>query len=370
MKTVHSFSLSFFLLLLLGIGGTFQCHPKKEQATDSARFTLSPVLRKRLKVTIAKEEKVQGQLVLNGKVSAFEDKMVKVSPLVDGVIESLYANLGDFVQKGQTLAIIKSSEVSDAENQVTNAEATLRNNEKNLSVTKDMARLGLAAEKDIVLAKNEVDRAKGEVKRAREVTSLYEMKNSFYTMKAPITGYIVDKNLTLSAHLAYDNSQVGPFYTIADLTKMQVVADVYEADIANIQEGEPVQLKVLALPNERFKGKIERIQYMIDPQTRTMKVRISVPNPQLKLKPEMFAQVIVEVEENKRMVAVPTDALVFDNNRYHAVLYHSPSNIEVRTVHPFLQAKGMTYVKSGLRPGDRLIVSDPLIVYNALTNNP
>ncbi|HSZ72343.1 MAG TPA: efflux RND transporter periplasmic adaptor subunit, partial [Cytophagaceae bacterium] len=338
------------------------CHEKKEDSTSS-KFELSPLLRSRLKLTTATEEDVQGQLYLNGKVSAFEDKLVKISPLVDGVIQTLNANLGDYVTKGQTLAVIKSTDVADAENQANDAEATLRSNEKNLNVTKDMARLGLAAEKDIVLAENEVNRAKGAVRRSHEVSSLYEIKNSLYTMKAPISGYVIDKNLTLSTQLSYDNSQVGPFYTIADLSMMQIVADVYEADIANIKIGEQVQIKILAFPNQLFKGKIEKIQDLIDPQTRTMKIRISIPNPDIKLKPEMFAQILVDFDEGIKMISVPTAALIFENSKYYALVYHSDKDIEVREVQMYQAANGKTYLKRGLKVGEKIMASDQLIVF-------
>jgi len=345
------------------------CHTSTDTPEKPAGFELSPTLRKRLQLVEAVEEKVHGQLQLNGKLSALEDKMVKISPLVDGVIQTLDVNLGDYVKKGQTLAVIKSTDVADAENEVSNAQATLRANEKNLNVTKDMERLGLAADKDIMLAENEVTRAKADVKRSQEIASVYEIKNSLYTMKAPISGFIVDKNLSLSTQLSYDNAQVGPFYTVADLTEMQVIADVYEADIENIHVGEQVQIYILAFPNQVFKGQIEKIQDLIDPQTRTMKVRIKIPNPDTKLKPEMFAQVVVDFDESIKLVSVPTDALIFDNSKYYVVLYHSDSNIEVREVHTYQAANGKTYLKSGIKPGDKIMTSDQLIVYNALTSN-
>jgi cobalt-zinc-cadmium efflux system membrane fusion protein len=285
------------------------CNNNKEKSPVDKPFELSPVLLKRLKLSEVKEENVHGQLQLNGKVSALENKMVKVSPLVNGVIQTLNANLGDYVKKGQILSIIKSTDVADVENQIVGAEATLRTNEKNLNVIKDMARLGLAAEKDIVLAQNEVMRAKGEVERAKQISNLYEISNSSYTLKAPISGYVVDKNPTLSTQLSYENSIVGPFYTIADLTEMLVIADVYEADIENIHIGDQVQINILAFPNEVFKGQIQKIQDIIDPTTRTMKVRINIPNPDTKLKPDMFAQVMVDFNESLKMVSVPTDAL-------------------------------------------------------------
>jgi len=344
------------------------CHKPDKAVESSHTFELSPFLLKRMKLILASEEDVQGQLKLNGKVSAFEDKLVRISPLVDGVIQQLNANLGDYVQKGQTLAVIKSTEVADAENQANDAEATLSTNEKNLNVIKDMARLGLAAEKDILLAENEVNRAKGAVRRSAEVASLYEIKNSLYTMKAPISGYVIDKNLTLSTQLSYDNSQVGPFYTIADLSIMQVVANVYEADIENIQIGEQVEIKILAFPDKVFKGKIEKIQDLIDPQTRTMKVRISIPNPDIKLKPEMFAQVLVNFDKGIKLVCVPTDVMIFENSKYYVLVYHSNQNIEIREVQPYQASNGKTYLESGLEAGEKVLASDQLIIFKALSD--
>jgi cobalt-zinc-cadmium efflux system membrane fusion protein len=344
------------------------CHKPDTVSEENSSFELSPLLLKRMKLFDATEEDVEGKLNLNGKVSAFEDKLVKVSPLVNGVIQHLNANLGDYVIKGQTLAVIKSTEVADAENQANDAEATLSTNEKNLNVTKDMARLGLAAEKDIFLAETEVNRAKGAVRRSNEVASLYEIKNSLYTMKSPISGYIIDKNLTLSTQLSYDNSTVGPFYTVADLSVMQIVANVYEADIENIQIGELVQIKILAFPDKIFKGKVDKIQDLIDPQTRTMNIRISIPNPDIKLKPEMFAQVIVNFNKGIKMVYVPTDVLIFENSKYYVLVYHSNKNIEVREVLPYQASNGKTYLESGLEVGEKVVATDQLIIFNALSN--
>jgi cobalt-zinc-cadmium efflux system membrane fusion protein len=362
MKKKYSiyYILCFFILLQA-------CH-KAEKKEEIFHFSLSPVLQKRLKLATAKVENVQGQLLLTGKVSAYEDKMVKVSPLVDGVIQKLNAKLGDYVTKGQTLAVIKSTDVADAENQINDANVTLHNNEKNLNVTKDMLRLGLAAEKDVVLATNEVDRAKGSVRKSEEIASLYQIKNSLYTMEAPISGLVIDKNQALSNQLAYDNAQIGPFYTIADLSIVQVWADVYEADIANVKLGEQVQIQILAYPQRVFKGKIETVQDLIDPQNHTMKVRISIPNEDITLKPEMFAKVMVDFTDNEKMVSVPSDAVLFENSKYYVIVYHAYNNLEVRHVVPYQAANGKTYIQRGVKQGERIMIADQLIVYNALTN--
>lgn len=361
----YFFALQFPLwaAAVAGLGG---CNSEKKPAETSTAFELSPTLQKRLQTATATSEDVQSELQLTGKVSAYDEKLVKVAPLVDGLIMNLTANLGDRVTKGQTLAVIKSADAAGAESDQNDAVSTLKNNEKNLSVTKDMARLGLSAEKDVVLAENEVKRAQGSVKRSQEVTSLYGIKNSLYTMKAPISGYVIEKNANISNQLSYDNAQTGPFYTIADLSVVQVRADVYEADIAKIKVGENVEVTVLALPNKVFKGKIDKIQDMIDPTTRTMKARISIANPDVLLKPEMFAQIKVSFNDGLQEVSVPNDALIFDNNKNYVVVYRSAKDIEKREVQVYQRVGNKVYIQSGLNANEKVLLSDQLIIFNAL----
>lgn len=342
------------------------CKTAPKESESKSGFELSTPLQQRLKVAEAKAEDVQSQLQLTGKVGAYEDKLVKVAPLVDGIIVKLNANLGDKVVKGQTLAIIKSADAASAEADQNDAISTLKSNEKNLSVTKDMARLGLSAEKDVVLAENEVKRAHGSVKRAEEVTSLYGIRNSLYTMKAPISGYVIEKNTNISNQLSFDNAQTGPFYTVADLSVVQVWADVYEADIAKIKVGENVEVRVLALPNNVFNGKIDKIQDLIDPSTRTMKARISITNPDTKLKPEMFAQINVNFDEGLKEVSIPNDAIIFDNNKNYVIVYRSAKDIEKREVQVYQRFGDKVFIQSGLKQGEKVLMSDQLIVFNAL----
>ena len=360
-------SVLMFAAAVVGFGGILAGCTKSEKTTESqAVFVLSPALQKRLKTATAQSENVQSQLQLTGKVSAYDEKLVRVAPLVDGLIMNLSANLGDRVTKGQALAIIKSADAAGAESDQNDAVSTLKNNEKNLSVTKDMARLGLSADKDVVLAENEVKRAQGSVKRAQEVTSLYGIRNSLYTMKAPISGYVIEKNPNISNQLSYDNAQTGPFYTIADLSVVQVWADVYEADIAKIKIGEDVEIKILAISNRVFKGKIDKIQDMIDPATRTMKARISIENPDVALKPEMFAQITVNFNEGLQEVSLPNDAIIFDNNRNYVVVYRSAKDIEKREVQVYQRTGNKVFIQSGLKAGEKVMTTDQLIVFNAL----
>lgn len=347
----------------------FSCGRKNQTDNNSSSlFVLSDTLEQRLKLATAVNEDVRGKLQLTGKVSAYEDMLVKVSPLVDGVIEKINVNLGDYITKGQVMAVIQSADVADVEDQIEQAEAVLASAKKNYDVTQDQARLGLAAPKDVMLAANEVKKADADLRKARQVSGLYGVKNSLYTLKAPINGYVIDKNPSISNQMSYHTANIDPFFTLADLNQVQIWADVFEADIDKIKIGEAVTIKVLALPGKDIMGKIDKVQDMINPQTRTMKVRVSVPNSNIALKPDMFAEVSVSYDDSLKMVSIPSDALIFDSNKYYVVIYKSKTDVSIREVKVYDTEGSKSFIQQGLKVGEQVMISDQLVVFNALSN--
>ncbi|WP_044173777.1 efflux RND transporter periplasmic adaptor subunit [Flectobacillus major] len=336
------------------------------ETKDEKPFELSARLKQELSLATATLEPIQTQLQLTGKVTPYEDKQVKVSPLVDGVIEKISANLGDFVGKGQTLAIVHSSEVADVENQTVGSTSDLLSAQKNLQVQKDMYKAGLASEKDVTFAQNDLLKAQGSLKRAKEVASIYNVKNAFYTLKAPIAGYVIEKNNAISDKMSFHEGETGAFFTIADLSQIQIVANVYEADIAKVRVGSPVEVKLISYPDMVLKGKIDKMSNALDPETRTLQVRINLANPHFLMKPEMFAQVNVSFSTDTRSIAVPSSSIIFDQNKNFVVVYKDDQHMEVREVQIAKQNANKTYITSGLKEGEKVMNKNQLLVYNAL----
>ncbi len=329
-------------------------------------FELSNRLKQELSLATAELQPIETELQLTGKVMPYEDKQVKVSPLVDGVIEKLSANLGDYVAKGQTLAVVHSSDVADVENQTVSATSDLLSAQKNLQVQKDMYKAGLASEKDVTFAQNDVLKAQGALKKAQEVSSIYGISHAFYTLKAPIAGYVIDKNNAISDKMSFHEGETGAFFTIADLSNIQIVANVYEADIAKVKVGLPVEVKLISYPDKVFRGKIDKMSNALDPQTRTLQIRINLANPQSLMKPEMFAQVNVNLNSANRCLAIPSSAIIFDQNRNFVVVYKSDKDLAVREVQIVKQNANTTYIMSGLEAGEKVLNKNQLLVYNAL----
>lgn len=357
------------ILALSFIISIVACSRKEEnKQEENQKIILSDHSKSELSIAPAVAGNVENSLILTGKVEPFEERQVKVSPLVDGIIEKLSANLGDYVQKGRTLAVVHSTDVADLENQTISSKTDLVSAQKNLQVQQDLFKSGLATEKDVLLAQNEITKFKGELNRANEISGIYGVKNSFYTLKAPISGYIVDKNSAISDKMAFHEGETGAFFTIADLSEVQVIANVYESDIAKVKVNYPVKVKLIAYPDKVFAGKIDKISNVLDPQTRTMSVRINLKNTDNILKPEMFAQVEVNFTQSKKMVSIPAEAVIFDKNKNFVVVYKGAKNITTREVQIAQTTNGKSFIFSGLEEGEQVMLKNQLMIYNALNN--
>ena len=160
-----------------------------------------------------------------------------------------------------------------------------------------------------------------------------------------------------------------PFFIIANLEEVWVMANVFETDIAKIKIGYDAEVNVIAYKDKTFTGKVDRIFSILDPQSRVMKVRIKVPNKDNLLKPEMFAQITIKYNDNtNQLPAIPSQAIIFDKNRNYVMVYKDKCNIETREIEIFEVAGNTTYIKSGLKAGEKIISKYQLLVYDALND--
>jgi membrane fusion protein, heavy metal efflux system len=351
-----------FVMALMG------CKSNARQAETSSPFCLTDTLQQKVTMEEVNMEKVKNVVALSGKIEANEDKWVKVYPVVGGIVDEMKVQLGDYVTKGQVLAVVRSSEIADYQNQLTIAESNARIMEKNLNDTKQMFNSGLVTEKDRIAAETDLEKAKSELKRIRQTTSIYGAKdNALQAITAPVSGYVIEKNVTDKMQYRVDGTQ--PFFIIANLDEVWVMASVFESDIAKIKTGYDADIKVIAYDDKVFTGKVDRIFSILDPQSRVMKVRIRIPNKDGLLKPEMFAQINIKYDDgSNQLPAIPSGAVIFDKNRNYVMLYKDKCNIETREVEIFETIGNTTYIKSGLQPGEKVITQYQLLIYDALND--
>lgn len=344
------------------------CNKKAEEQPADTKFCISDTLLKKITIDTVQDQTVKNQISLSGKIEANEDKWVKVFPVVSGTVTQMSVQLGDYVQKGQTLAVIHSAEIADYQNQSSAAVSNLKILEKTLASQKEMAASGLATSKDVLAAETDVEKAKAELNRIRETSSIYGARgNAVQTMTAPISGYVIEKNVTDDMQYKADGSQ--PFFVIANLDEVWVIANVFESDIAKIKVGYDADIKVIAYNDKVFTGKIDRIFSILDPQTRVMKVRVKIDNKDNLLKPEMFAQINIKYDDkSNQLPAIPAKAIIFDKNKNYVMVYKDKCDIETREIEISETVGETAYIKSGLQPGEKVISQYQLMVYDALND--
>lgn len=338
-----------------------------KQEHDIKKFELSEEMLAKCTIDTAQMTDVKNEIRLFGKVAANNNKVAEINPIMSGVVKSINVGLGDYVKQGQLLATIQSSEVATFRKERLDALNNLAIAEKALQVAKDLYESKLNAEKDIKLAENEVDKAKAELERINEVYAIYGLNSgSLFQVKAPISGFIIEKNLTINEQLRSDQAE--PLFIVAEINDIWAVANVHESDIAKIETGQSVIVKTLAFEDFRYEGTIEKIYNVIDPETRSMKIRVNIPNNDYKLKPEMNCTVSVHFKEPQQMVTIPSSAVIFDKSKYWVMVYKDKHTIETREIEVYRQLQDETYIKAGIREGEKIISQNGLLVYDALND--
>lgn len=363
--------LVFISVILICALFFFSCGSKKtdEAADTRPAYFIPDSLMKTMAIDTVQYSALTASIKFNGVVDVNPDKVVNVFPLVSGNVQGLSpAQVGDFVHKGQVLGIVKSAEVTAYDASLANAEAAVRLNAAQLARTKEMAKGGLASQVDVTSAEVAYQQSLASLAQAKNVLSINgNSRKGDYTIKAPIDGYIMQKNVTAGMSIRPDNNN--PLYTISDLGTVWVQANVYEANIGKVHEGDAADVTTISYPDKVFHGKVDKLLNVLDPANRVMKMRIVLPNEGYALKPQMFATVTVNNKTNgQQALAVPANALVFDNSQYYVLIYQSPSDVQIRKVNVITTNGTQAFIQDGVAQGEKVIGSNALLIYGELNS--
>jgi len=343
------------------------CSKEKKESDQGIAFRLSDTMLARCEFYHANLAGVKNELRLFGKIQADNNKQAEIFSLVGGNVIKINVELGDYVKKGQILAVIRSSEVAGFERDKLDAYGNVAVAEKNLQVAKDLFKGKLTSEKDVIIAQRELESQQAELARMKEIYSIYNMKKgSIYNITASMNGFIVKKDISPNEQIRTDNSN--SLFAIAEINEVWAMANVNESDIPLVQNGFTANVSTLSYPDQIYKGKIDKIFTAIDPDTKAMKVRIRIPNADYKLKPEMNATINVEYSENSQMIAIPSSAVIFDKNKNWVMIYKDRSNIETRLIEVYHQLGNETFISHGLQKGEKVISKNGMLIYDALND--
>ena len=341
------------------------CSGKGEQPNvEPITLCLTDSLLRIVSVDTVHVRDVIDELTLNGRVTFNQDQVANVYPMFGGTVTELHAEIGDFVHKGEVLAVIRSGEVADYEKQLKEAEQQLLLARRNMNATQDMYTSGMASDKDVLQAKQELTSAEAEERRIKEIFSIYHFSgDAFYQLKSPVSGFIVEKQISRDMQLRPDQGDA--LFTISGLSDVWVMADVYESDISKVSEGASVRISTLAYPEKTFTGSIDKVYHLLDSESKTMGVRIK--HEGYLLKPGMFTNVTVKCKaEDTSMPRIDSHALVFEGGKNYVVVVEPDQHLQIKEVDVYKQLSKECYIRSGLSEGDKVLNKNVLLVYNAL----
>ncbi|MGC2062513.1 MAG: efflux RND transporter periplasmic adaptor subunit, partial [Thermodesulfovibrionales bacterium] len=227
------------------------------------------------------------------------DRSAKISPRVAGKAVRIIASQGDRVKAGQALAYLDSVELDQTWADYIKAQGKVGLARKNFQREETLFEKKISPEKDVLKAKQELGEAEADINLAKErfrllgvdVSQFESAKGSgnhpLIPVTTPVSGVVIEKTVTQGEMV---NSEKALF-TVADLSTLWVVIDVYEKDISRLRLGTGVKVSVTAFPDKTFRGKISYIGDVVDEKTRTEKARVTIDNSSRLLKPGMFATV-------------------------------------------------------------------------------
>lgn len=357
---------AFLLVVTMLLASCSDKNSEKENPNGSDK--LDNTFFKRVKTTNAILSNQNQELNLTGKVEYDPDKVINYVALVNGIAERSYFSLGDKVQKGQTLLDIKSSDLSSLQSEAIGAESEVKISERELQTAQAMFEDNLLSEKELMEAQAKLSQAQATYKKIQNDISLNGVNkgNGTFSIKSPMTGYIVNKNVSSGSTISTEGD---PLFTVADLSKVWITANVYANNLQFVKEGMDVDITSFSYPGEVFHGKISSLSQVFDPEEKVLKARIVMDNKDMKFKPEMSVVVKLKNDTQAPFIAIPTDAVIFDDNKYFAVVQKGDNDFEVKEIKLQGHNNKTTYVASGLSEGDKIVTNNQLLIYSGIKDN-
>lgn len=356
---------NIYILSVLAL--TISCTDVKDKCSQvQEEKAINQSFFKHVKTVKAELKPQEEELTLTGKVEYDPDKIVNYVPLINGVVTKTYFSLGDQVKQGQVLANVRSLEVNSLHSEKSSLQSELEVARRELKSAESMYKDNMLSESELVEARAKVKQAEAALGRVHtDMAVIGSNASGTSSIVSPMSGYIINKNITSGSTISPDGE---PVFTVADLSKVWVIANVYASNLQFVKVGIPVEMSSLSYPGEVFQGTIQSVSQVFDSEEKVLKARIVMENSNLKFKPEMSMTIKLKNNTENMKVSVPINALIFDDDKYYVIVEESKEKFRVKEVRLQGHNEQTAYIFSGLSNGENVVIKNQLLIYSALKN--
>lgn len=361
--------LTFIALLtcLLLITGCKKSQPSgaTQTAQDPNLVMANESLLAQIKISEVSQSDVSDILRVAGQIDFDEQALTRIGASVTGRVTQINAQLGNEVKKGDTLALINSSELSNSQLAYLKARSEKEFHRRTVQRAKTLFEADVISAAELQRRESEYEVASAQTRAAQDqlrvlgvnLKAMEELAttgaiDSVASVMATIKGVVVERKVTTGQVV----QPADVLFTVADLSRVWAVAQVPEQQVAQVKVGQSVRIEVPALENEKLIGKLIYVGQTVNPESRTVLVRTELDNTSGRLKPSMLASMLIESTPTKRVV-VPITAVVREQDADYVFIEEKPGSFRLKPVRLSSEHNGQRVVLDGLSQGMR-IVSD------------
>ncbi len=302
------------------------------------------------------------------KVEHSPARKLHVTPLVRGRVSELHVTVGDRVEEGDPLAVMRSIELGRARAAVESAQSALEVARSNFERVETLEADGIVSERRFLEAKSEFESAKADLQAARSELETYGVgggSGPHYTLTSEIDGRVIEQHVS-------EGEVKGPsasMLVVADNTPVWVVGRVYERDIPKVERGMDASVTLESYPSRSWRGEVDWVADTVDEETRNLQVRVELPNDEGRLRPGMFGAVHLEAEQTDEVALVPVGAVqrIHEGRQVVVVPGDEPRHYRATPVETGEEGDGMVEIGSGLQPGDEFVTKGAFDLRATLT---
>ena len=334
---------------------------------ESLKLSAEAIEAAGIKVEELAAQEISEQLTVTATIRPNQDRITHVAPRVPGRIVKVHVNLGDRVKAGQALAVLDSLDVGEAHSSYLQAKTQLAVAKADFERAEKLHGDQIIAQKDHLRAHAEYEKAKASFAAAGDKLRMLGVGTtpaddgravSTFPLTTPFAGTVIEKHAILG-ELAQPDKQM---FTVADLSKLWIEANLFEKDLGRVKTGAEAMVTVDAYPGESFQGTLTYIAAVVDKESRTVQARVEVANPGGRLKPEMFATAAIRtsgtvgVAGKAKTLLLPQEAVVLMQGQPTAFV-EEHGGFEPRAVELGEKLRDRVVIKNGLQAGERVVTA-------------